>query len=212
MEQILSKYSQLQKFNVSRETCLDFEKFTSMIIKKNKEINIISKKTERAEIIKERHIIDSAQAIDFIGLNCKSVIDIGTGGGFPGIIVAIMLKNMKNSAKVKLYEKSYHKAEFLTNISKKLNLDIEVIQKDIFESSELEADTIMSRAFKPLPIILELANKNFKRYENIIMFMGKKGKEVLKQTQKEWNFDYKEKKSITSEDSFLINIKNIKKI
>jgi 16S rRNA (guanine527-N7)-methyltransferase len=212
MDQILSKYSQLKKFNVSRETCLDFEKFTSMIIKKNKEINIISKKTERAEIIKERHIIDSAQAIDFIGLNCKSVIDIGTGGGFPGIIVAIMLKNMKNSAKVKLYEKSYHKAEFLSNISKKLNLDTEVIQKDIFESSELEADTIMSRAFKPLPIILELANKNFKRYENIIMFMGKKGKEVLKQTQKEWNFDYKEKKSITSEDSFLINIKNIKKI
>ena len=212
MDQILSKYSQLKKFNVSRETCLDFEKFTSMIIKKNKEINIISKKTEQAEIIKERHIIDSAQAIDFVGLNCKSIIDIGTGGGFPGIIVAIMLKNKKNSAKVKLYEKSYHKAEFLTNISKKLNLDIEVIQKDIFESSELEADTIMSRAFKPLPIILELVNKNFKRYENIIMFMGKKGKEVLKQTQKEWNFDYKEKKSITSEDSFLINIKNIKKI
>ena len=123
-----------------------------------------------------------------------------------------MLKNMKNDTKIKLYEKSYHKAEFLRNISEKLNLDIEVIQKDVFESSELEADTIISRAFKPLPIILELASRNFKRYENIIMFMGKKGKEVLKQTKKVWNFDYKEKKSITNEDSFLINIKNIKKI
>ena len=212
MDQILSKYSQLRKFNVSRETCLDFEKFTSMIIKKNKEINIISKNTEKAEIIKKRHIIDSMQAIDFIDLKCKSITDLGSGGGFPGIIIAIMLKNMKNDTKIKLYEKSYHKAEFLRNISEKLNLDIEVIQKDVFESSELEADTIISRAFKPLPIILELASRNFKRYENIIMFMGKKGKEVLKQTKKVWNFDYKEKKSITNEDSFLINIKNIKKI
>ena len=95
MDQILKKYSLLKKLNVSRETCLDFEEYISMIIEKNKEINIISKENAENDDIRNRHIIDSAQAIEFVDFNINTTCDLGSGGGFPGIVMAIMIKNEK---------------------------------------------------------------------------------------------------------------------
>tara|TARA_B110000008_G_C16927250_1_gene547253 strand:- start:1137 stop:1697 length:561 start_codon:yes stop_codon:yes gene_type:complete len=182
-----------------------------MITEKNKEINIISKKTAENELIRGRHIVDSAQVIDFIDLNSNTTSDLGTGAGLPGIVIAIIMKNLKKNMKFILYEKSYHKSLFLKEVSRKLNLDTEIVQKDVFKNKNLETGTIMARAFKPLPIVLDLVFKNFKSYKNIILFMGKNGQNILSDTLKEWDFEYMEKKSLTSEDSFLLNIKNIKK-
>jgi 16S rRNA (guanine527-N7)-methyltransferase len=211
MHEIIKKYPLLNQLNVSRETYNDFEKFISMIIEKNEEINIISKKTSQKETIRERHIVDSAQAFDFIDLNSNTASDLGTGGGMPGIVMAIIMKYKKKKMKFNLYEKSHHKSAFLREVSRKLNLDTEIIQKDIFKTTDLKSGTIMARAFKPMPIILGLVQKNFISYENLILFMGKDGKKVLKNSLREWDFEYKEKKSLTSKDSFLLNIKNIKK-
>ena len=211
MDGNFKKYSILSKFNVSRETCIDFERFISLIVEKNKEINIISRKTNEISIIRERHIIDSAQAIDFIDLNDNICSDLGTGAGLPGIVLAIMMKNLNQSMKFKLYEKSHLKSDFLRDVSRKLNLNIEVIEGDIFKKKNLSSDIVIGRAFKPLPAVLELMTKNFANYKNLILFMGKNGKQILKDAFKEWKFEYKEKMSLTSDDSFLINIKNIKK-
>jgi 16S rRNA (guanine527-N7)-methyltransferase len=211
MDEILKKYSIINQLNVSRETCLDFERFIAMLIEKNKEINIISKETAEKSIIRKRHIIDSVQIIDFVNLNNNTTTDLGSGGGFPGIIIYIMLKNMTMKMNILLYDKSYHKCKFLRDVSKKLNLDTEIIQKDIFDATELKSGTIMARAFKPMPVIIELIYKNFKKYQNLILFMGKSGKKVLDKTLKDWELDFELKKSITNEDSFLLNIKNIKK-
>jgi len=208
---ILNSYSKIPILNVSRETCNEFENLISMIKQKNEIINIISKKNYENEDIRERHIIDSAQIIDFIDLNSNTTSDLGTGGGMPGLIVAIMMKNLKNKMKINLFEKSYHKCVFLKEVSKKLKLNTEVIQKDIFKVKNLETGTIMSRAFKPMPIILNLVNENFKKYKNIIFFMGRSGKNILDETLKEWDLDYEVKKSITNDDSFILNIKKIKK-
>ena len=211
MDQILKKYSLLKKLNVSRETCLDFEEYISMIIKKNKEINLISKENAESHVIRKRHIIDSAQAIDFVDFNSNTAFDLGSGGGLPGIVMAIMVKNEKKNMRINLYEKSHHKSSFLREVSRKLNLDTEVIQKDIFEGRELNAGSIMARAFKPLPIVLDIVNKNFKSYKNLILFMGKSGKKIMEETLNEWDFDFEKKQSLTSEDSFVLNMKNIKK-
>ena len=108
-------------------------------------------------------------------------------------------------------KKSYHKCVFLKEVSKKLNLNTDVIKKDIFTVKNIETGTIMSRAFKPMPIILNLVNENFKKYKNIIFFMGKSGRKILNDVLKEWELDYEEKKSLTNEDSFILNIKKIKK-
>ena len=209
MDENFEKYSILDKFNVSRETCIDFEKFISLILEKNQKINLIGKKTE--SIIRERHIIDSAQAVDLIDLNGTICSDLGSGGGLPGIVLAIMMKNLNKSMKFKLYEKSHLKSMFLRNVSRKLNLNTEVIEEDIFESNNLISETVIGRAFRPLPVILELMDKNFSKYKNLILFMGKNGKQTLNDAFKVWKFEYKEKMSLTSDDSFLINIKNIKK-
>ena len=209
--QILNSYSKISNLNVSRETCNELESLISMIQEKNKEVNIISKKMIEKEAIRERHIIDSAQIIDFIDLNSNTTSDLGTGGGMPGLIVAIVIKNLKNGMKINLYEKSYHKCLFLKEVSKKLNLNTDVIQKDIFTVKNIETGTIMSRAFKPMPVILDLVNQNFRKYKNIILFMGSTGRKILNDTLKEWDLDYEEKKSLTSDESFILNIKKIKK-
>ena len=210
-QEIINLYSKIKALNVSRETFLDFEEFISLVNKKNKEINLISKKTSENIEIRERHVIDSAQIIDFIDLNSISITDLGSGSGMPGIIIAIMLKNMKKNIKINLYEKSHHKSHFLREVSKKLNLETEVFQKNIFELNNLKTGTIMSRAFKPMPIVLDLVYKNFSNFKNLIFFMGVNGKKIFKEIQNEWDLEFSEKKSLTNEESFLINIKKIKK-
>ena len=212
MDQInLNSYSKISNFNVSRETCNELESYISLIQQKNKEINLISKKNTEKDDIRQRHIIDSAQIIDFVDINSNTTYDLGSGAGLPGLVVAIVMKNLKIDMKVRLFEKSYHKCVFLKDVSKELNLNTEVIQKDIFKLKNMETGTVMSRAFKPMPLVLNLVNENFKRFKNIIFFMGKNGKKVLNESLKHWDLDYEKKKSLTNEDSFIINIKKIKK-
>ena len=211
MDEFLKRYLLLKNQNVPRETLIIFESFIIMLQKRNQEINIISKESAKIEVIRERHIVDSAQIIDFIDLNSNIITDIGSGGGMPGIIISIMLKNLKNSVKVHLYEKSHHKSAFLRKVSRELKLNTEVIQENIFEIHNLDSGTIMARAFKPLPVVLELVYRNFSNYKNLVLFMGKNGENILEDALKIWDFNFEKKKSITSEDSFLLNIKNIKK-
>ena len=208
---ILNSYSKISNLNVSRETCNEFENLITMIQKKNKKINIISKKNSEKDTIRERHIIDSAQIIDFVDLNYDTTCDIGSGSGMPGLIIAIVMKKLKSNMKVSLYEKSHNKCVFLREASKKLNLNTEVIHKDIFSTKNIETGTIMSRAFKPMPVILDLVNQNFKKFKNIIFFMGSSGRKILNDALRQWDLDYEEKKSLTSDNSFVLNIKRIKK-
>jgi|TARA_B100001142_G_C14174675_1_gene593691 16S rRNA (guanine527-N7)-methyltransferase len=208
---ILNSYSKIPSLNVSRETCNELENLISMIQEKNEEINIISKKNSEKNAIRERHIVDSAQIIDIVDLNSNTTCDLGTGGGMPGLIVAIVMKNLKSKMKINLYEKSYHKCVFLKEVSQKLKLNTEVIQKDIFTVKNIETGTIMSRAFKPLPVILDLVNQNFKKFKNLILFMGSSGRKILNDTLTDWDLDYIEKKSITNDNSFILNIKKIEK-
>ena len=203
------EYSKLEPLNVSRETFPELEEFRTLILKKNKEINLISSNTEA--ISRERHIVDSAQIIEFMDKNDNLCTDIGSGSGLPGIVLAIIMKHKKSNMKFHLYEKSFHKSNFLKEVSKKFDLNTKIIQKDVFLEKNLVTDVIVARAFKPLPIILELVNSNFTKFKSIILFLGKNGKEILNDVLSKWQFKYKEKKSLTSEDSSLIKISNLKK-
>ncbi len=120
-------YSCLEPLNVSRETFPDLEEFRQIIIQKNKSINLISKHSE--SVSKERHIIDSAQIIDLIDLNRSICTDIGSGSGLPGIVLAIIMKHKKLDMKFKLYEKSFHKSNFLKEVSSKFGLNVKFCKK-----------------------------------------------------------------------------------
>ncbi len=202
-------YSCLETLNVSRETFPELERFRQTIINKNKNINLISKETE--ETSKERHIIDSAQIIDLIDLNAPVCTDIGSGAGLPGIVLAIIMKHKKSDMKFKLYEKSFHKSKFLKEVISKFDLNVEVYQKDIFTEKNLSTDIIVARAFKPLPIILDLIKNNFKFFKEVILFLGKSGRKIVEQVSLEWNIQYETKKSITNKDSLILKITNLEK-
>ena len=201
------------KFNldVSRETLKRLDEYSKDIILKNKEINLISKSTESS--IKSRHIADSMQTVDFIDKNdIKMCTDLGSGAGLPGIVLGIIMSSKKPTFKVIFYEKSYHKSNFLREMSKKFNLDAEIYQKNIFNEKNLITDVIISRAFKPLPVIFQIAKTNFKNFKYIILFLGKSGKKILKDAMKNWKFDYEERKSLTNDESIIVKISNLKKI
>ena len=204
------KRSKLSIQNVSRETLDELNAYSSSIINKKKEINLISSTTENS--INTRHILDSAQTIDFIDKNdIRICTDLGSGAGLPGIVLSILMKPKKPEFKVIFYEKSHHKSNFLKEISKKFKLNTEIKQKNIFKQKNLQTDIIISRAFKPLPVIFEIALNNFKEFKYIVLYLGKSGKEILKEASKKWKFEHEEKKSLTSNESLIVKISNLQK-
>ena len=209
MDKNFLDYDILERFNVSRETFPILEEFISLILDENRKINLISPNSETN--LRKRHIVDCAQIIDLIDKKEKTCTELGSGAGLPGIVMAILIKYMNLDIKVNLYEKSFHKSNFLKSVSEKLNLKTQIFQKDIFNEKNLVTGSIFARAFKPLPIILDILDKSFKNYSNLIVFMGKNGKQSLKEAFNEWEFEYKQIASVTSKDSFLLNIKKIKR-
>ena len=204
------KIDKLVFSNVSRETLRELNDYSKEIILRNNSINLISKSTEKS--INTRHIEDSAQTIDFINKNDINICtDLGSGAGLPSIVLGILMKSKKRGFKLIFYEKSYHKSNFLLEMVKKFKLEAKIYQKNIFEEKNLVTDVIICRAFKPLPVIFDIATKNFKNFKYIVMYLGKSRKKILKDVSTKWKFDLEEMKSLTSEESSVVKISNLKK-
>ena len=200
----------MKLLQVSRETIKSLNVYETLLLENNRKLNLISKSTEN--IVKTRHILDSAQVIDFIDENSKICADLGAGAGFPGIVLSILFRERKSPIRMHLYEKSPKKCQFLSKVVKKLDLNVLVLEKNILEQKNLKVDTIVARAFKPIQSIFKIVTENFKNFENLILFLGKNGKQALLDASKVWEFEYKERKSVTSDDSLILNIKKIRKI
>jgi len=195
---------------VSRETITSLIKYENMLVYENKKLNLIGKSTINE--IWKRHFLDSAQVIDFISKNDKSLIDIGSGAGFPGLVLAILSKDRKLSLKMKLIEKSPKKTNFLKKMIDELHLDVEIINKNIFDyPKKLSEDVFVTRAFKPLKIILELIHNKAENWKKVFIFLGKTGKSELLQASKIWDIEYKQRVSATSNDSLIIEINKLRK-
>ena len=195
---------------VSRETITSLKKYENMLIEANKSLNLVGNSTIKE--IWSRHFLDSVQVIDFIDKNDKTLMDLGSGAGFPGLVLAIVSKDRKIPLKVKLIEKSPKKAKFLKNLSDKLHLDVEVINQNILEiPKKLSEDVFVARAFKPLIIILQLIHNNAENWKKIFIFLGKTGENELLQASKIWDIEYKQRVSVTSNDSIVIEINRLKK-
>ena len=195
---------------VSRETITSLKKYEKILINANKKLNLIGNSTITE--IWTRHFLDSVQVIDFIDKNDKTLIDVGSGAGFPGLVLAIALKDRKIPLKVKLIEKSPKKVKFLKELIQELHVGAQVINQNIFkEPKKMVGDVFVARAFKPLKIILPLIHNKLENWKKFFIFLGKTGKNELLQASKSWDIEYKQRVSITSNDSIVIEINRLKK-
>ena len=195
---------------VSRETITSLKKYEDLLIKANKNLNLVGNSTINQ--IWSRHFLDSAQVIDFVDKNDKCLVDLGSGAGFPGLVLAIACKDRKIPLKIKLIEKSSKKVKFLKDVIEELDLKVEVFNQNILEEEiKFVEDVFIARAFKPLKKILQLMHNNAENYKKIFIFLGKTGKNELLQASKSWDIEYKQRVSVTSSDSMVIEINRLKK-
>jgi len=210
----MDKFDQVSTFcrytQVSRETITSLKKYENLIIERNQTLNLIGKST--ISQIWVRHFLDSSQVIDFIDKNEKTLVDLGTGAGFPGMVIALLAKDRKIPLKLQLIEKSPKKISFLKAVVNNLMLDVEILNTNVLEQSgKLRSDIIVARAFKPLKNILHFLNQKAVNWKKIFLFLGKSGKNELLQASKRWDIQYKQRMSITSSDSIIIEISSVKK-
>ena len=177
----------------------------------NKSLNLIGSST--VSEIWNRHFLDSFQVIDFIEKNEKSLVDVGSGAGFPGIVLAIAAKDKKIPLKITLVDKSPKKIIFLKKIIKELNLNVQTLNKNILEDDvKFKGDIFVARAFKPLSVILKLIHNKGEKWKKIFIFQGKTWRKELQQASKNWDIEYKQRRSITNSDSVILEIEDFKKI
>ena len=174
------------------------KEFRKLLLKENKNYNFISKNTEGD--IWSRHILDSAQLVKFIDQKVEDLADLGTGGGFPGVVLA--LYNVKNKFHVKLYEKSPIKRRFLEEVAIKLNLNIAILGN--INDEKVYADLIVARAFKKLNDVIKISRENKKKTYKILILKGKNANDELKTISLNKNYSYKIKDSLTDNESKIL--------
>ena len=186
------------KLNYSEKNISVIKIFIDELLIANKRHNFISKSTEK--VIWHRHILDSAQLIKFIDFSKGSLSDLGSGAGFPGLILALFNKN--KNFHVKLYEKSPVKRAFLKDISHRLSLEIEICG-NIYDEY-IDTNYIVARAFKKLEAIIQVSREIAKKSHKLIILKGQNAQEDLKKAFIKEKYDYKLENSITNEDSKII--------
>ncbi|MDC2986614.1 16S rRNA (guanine(527)-N(7))-methyltransferase RsmG [Candidatus Pelagibacter bacterium] len=186
------------QLNFSAKNISDIKIFINELLRANKKHNFISKSTEN--VIWHRHILDSAQLVKFIDFSKSSLSDLGSGAGFPGLILALFNKN--KDFHVKLYEKSPVKRAFLRYISDKLSLKVEILG-NVYENS-IDTDYIVSRAFKKLEVIIQVSREIAKKSHKLLILKGQNAQEDIKKAFNKEKYDYKLENSITNEDSKII--------
>ena len=186
--------------NFSDDSVNQLKYFAKNLLLANKEHNLISKSTELD--LWERHILDSAQLVKFIDFKNGSLADLGTGAGFPGIVLAIF--NSNKDFHVKLYEKSPVKRNFLEKMINNLKINAKV-ESNVYEQ-KIDSNVIVCRAFKKLEQIIQVSREIAKKQHKLIVLKGQNAQKDLEKAFKNRKYDYKLEKCITNEDSKIIII------
>jgi 16S rRNA (guanine527-N7)-methyltransferase len=198
----------IKKFNVSRETIEKLNKYKDFLIISNKLLNLIGKTTENNMF--SRHFTDSAQIYDLIK-DKSEIIDLGSGAGFPGVILKILMDYDKIDGNITLIEKSPKKCKFLQDLTDKLDLKIKIVNLKVENFKFNKISTIVSRAFKNTVETIDILFKNNDKIESVILIKGKTYQQELEDAKKKYTFDIEKFRSITSDESFILKITNIKR-
>jgi 16S rRNA (guanine527-N7)-methyltransferase len=198
----------LEKYYQQHQQQIDA--YVHLLLEENQKMNLIGKSTENQII--QRHIYDCLQLIKHISPNVDEIIDLGTGAGLPGIILAIAMQNQKIN--FTLCEKSRKKCQFLEKIILQLNLkNAQLFCENLYQQFPIKPTlrnknfVIVSRAFKPISEILAIMQQHnlIKPNFNVILLKGERYKQELQQAMQQYKFNYTINESEINQ-GFIINI------
>ena len=197
----------MKNFDVSRETLNNFCEYENLLRKWNKKINLVSKKT--LVDIWDRHFLDSAQIVNHVDASEKRWVDVGAGAGFPGLVVALLLRERKIDCDVVLVEKNAKKVFFLNEVIRKLNLKVKVVNNRVDCIEPLNADILTARAFSELIELIELAYRHRKERGICLFLKGENYRSELDKTLNYWFIDYDVFDSLSNSFGKIIRVKKI---
>jgi 16S rRNA (guanine527-N7)-methyltransferase len=197
---------QLAGSSVSRETYDRLRAFEGLVHRWTPVINLVSKST--LPTLWDRHIVDSAQLF-WKAPAVSHWADLGSGGGFPGIVVAILAQERGIPMRMTLVESDLRKATFLRQAAQGLDLPVVVLSKRIDQLPPLEADVLSARALAPLPELLGFASRHLREDGLAIFPKGSRHAEEVAAARKAWTFDVDSQQSLSEPGAAILMIRNI---
>lgn len=196
--------------SVSRETFSALQEFEALVRRWTPAINLVSKST--LPQLWDRHIADSAQIFSLCPPQAQSWVDLGSGGGFPGLVVAILAREQRPDLKVTLVEADLRKATFLRQAAQSLGLAVQVRSERIESLEPMQADVLSARALAALSDLLDYASKHLKPDGVAIYPKGARFQEELAQARVNWAFDVDTRPSLSDAEAAILVIRNIHRV
>jgi 16S rRNA (guanine527-N7)-methyltransferase len=193
--------------NLPQPLLEDLKTHVTLLKKWQKRINLVS--TETLANVWNRHVLDSSQLYLLIPTGAKKVIDIGSGAGFPGLVLALYFKHY-GGPEVHLVESDGRKCSFLTEVNRQTNAGVIIHTKRIEAISDLKGDVITARALAPLRKLIKMSQSFDTGDTTYIFLKGSKVREELIDAQKEWIMDVTETISQTHAVSKILTLKGVK--
>lgn len=195
--------------NVSRETIDCLRNFEALVLKWTKKINLVS--AGDAHQIWERHILDSVQVYS-LAPDVGDWVDIGSGGGFPGIVAAIMAKDAAPYRAFTLVDSDQRKCAFLRTAARELALNVKVTAERVENLPPLNASVLSARALDDLTGLLGYAERHLAADGTAIFPKGSRWKSEHEEAMKKWSYDLKIIKSETNPDATILKIKELTRV
>ncbi|WP_317056452.1 16S rRNA (guanine(527)-N(7))-methyltransferase RsmG [Roseovarius rhodophyticola] len=193
--------------DVSRETMERLERYSELLVKWNPRINLVSKST--IDDLWTRHILDSAQIFEIPKGGIRRWVDLGSGGGFPGLVVAVLVRELEQQFEIMLVESDARKCAFLSSVARELDLKVQIKNDRIENLNSLDADIVSARALADLSSLLDLSERHLAQGATLLLMKGKKWRSELETAQSKWNFDCQIVKSKTSEGSVILCVSGV---
>lgn len=198
-----------KKYNVSHETYEKLKNYQALVLEWNSKFNLISKSTETT--IWERHIVDSLQLIKYITNEDKILLDLGSGAGFPGVVLAIASQELYPDLQINLVESIGKKTTFLHAVNEQLKLNMEIHQERIEKLNIGKVDVITSRALAALPKLLDYAKPFCKKNTRLILPKGENWSLENDEALTKWLYKYEIYNSDTSDVGKILRISDLRR-
>lgn len=203
--QLLSDVSGLE---ITDETVRRFETFCELVRKWNPRINLVAKAT--LDDIWVRHVLDSAQLYPVAPKHSPIWADLGSGGGFPGIVLAMLARQDAPERRHVLIESDQRKAVFLREAARVLDCRVTVVSDRIERVPSVGADVVTARALAPLPQLLGLVAHHLKPDGVAILPKGAAYEDELASARADWQFDVKCHASVTGPEGHILQISGLR--